>query len=84
MGIRILYRPHEWTVDLFDVWVPDLRRVPGTVRLEADGRWSACPLGASFKSRVRGWVRRSDAARYLVITAGLAREPLPSLWQEAA
>jgi len=54
---------------------PHTDALVGYVWLDSNGRWIARGHSASVKDTVGGWLRRSDAARFLLIDGGYAEEP---------
>jgi hypothetical protein len=73
-AIRLRFAPIPNRVSMWSVWLVDQTDwLIGVIRLTEDGLFECCRRSHPQDRATKGFPRRSDAARYLLITGNCAR-----------
>jgi hypothetical protein len=74
IAMRLQFTPILDRVSMWSVWLVDqTNSMIGVIRLTEDGHFECHHCGQPQDRTTRGFLRRSDAARYLLITSNWAR-----------
>jgi hypothetical protein len=72
-AMRVRYKPVPDRLAMWSVWLMgETAWLVGFIREEA-GHWQARQRGQPQEKAVRGFLRRTDAARFLLIAGGFCR-----------
>lgn len=83
--IRVRYEPIADRVETYAVSIVGPQEwLVGYAHKSDNGLWTARARSVTMRDAVSGWLRRGDAARWLLISQGFAQEPEASSERWAA